>query len=439
MTDFEAPGTADSAVVGGEHPVVMIFPYLWLDQVYEFGSWWIGPAAQFPGPWNPPELEQATRLLLSRYVIVTGTQVTNPTLIANLGAGAGTRPDRATADAVRLAIGFGVLCKNPTWPYGSWDAWNVIAADNVDLWAQPIDLGTQSISLQRGARIATMAGGHNLGDDTFTIPPPLELPTERVAKLDIAVASAVYDIAISPERTPDEGAARRLVQAIRWWIKAWANSASITDDDRIVFYKTALDTLMDSDRTNIAGERLTALFGALGDDELRGVLWQPNQLRYDRHNRDKTYPDLPAIEHWVGAFGDARNDIAHRGRTETVTYTEADSPYNGPVLAVADRVIREAILARIAELGHSEIFHSPHTEAIQRLLDAAAAGTELTVFEATATPAGASWRVTVDGHPDIGVTVADLGEADAAVEAEMLRVLGYDPGTFEIHITPVID
>lgn len=421
-----------------QHPVIVICPYLQLDKPHTIGPWWIGPASQFPGPWNPSELKNVTEVLLRKFVDVKGDPVINPTLIARLDHGAGeTMPDFDTINALRLAVAFATLSQNPTLPYKPWDAWTAISADNVDVWFQPVDLNEHTITLSRGSRIETMEPVHVVASDLFVVPPPLELPSARTATFDDRIARAVYDVVIRPHTTSNEDAAR-LAQAVRWWTKAWANSASISDEDRVVFYKTAIDTLTDTDKTHIAGQRLTDLFESLSEDQRNGLMWQPNQARYDRVHRHQTYPSLPAIEHWTLAFGDCRNDIAHRGRTESLVYTHEDSPYNGPILATADRLIREALVVTLALLGHGELLMHPHHGAIQQLLDAAAVNAVIPTFDATATMAENGWQVTVDDHPAIAVHVAELSLADTAIGSQIASALKLDPAGFEVYVIPLI-
>ena len=85
-------------------------------------------------------------------------------------------------------------------------------------------------------------GRHRFTDDDFVVRPPLELHTDGGGSFDADVADAVHEIVAHPDATPNPNLARRLMQAIRWWVKAWRNSASLTSEDRIVLWGSWMST-----------------------------------------------------------------------------------------------------------------------------------------------------------------------------------------------------
>ncbi len=134
-------------------------------------------------------------------------------------------------------------------------------------------------------------------------------------------------------------------------MKAWANSSSIADEDRIVFLKIAIDALTGTDKTDGAKNELISWFTALEPTSTRGLLWAPDQPAFERTSRSgKTIPET-AFGHWLHAFADQRNHIVHHGHSTSLTYEVADSPYNGHYVDVADRVVCEALLVGLHRCG----------------------------------------------------------------------------------------
>ena len=60
------------------------------------------------------------------------------------------------------------------------------------------------------------------------------------------------------------------------------------------------------------------------------------------------------LEHWYGALADARNEIIHEGTSGDGWYHQPGSAYEGPIIEVADRVTREAILVALGNAGFPE-------------------------------------------------------------------------------------
>lgn len=335
-------------------PVLVFCPYLQLQAPYEFAGWWIGPLDSFDGPWNPPELREAATELLARFVDVGGKTIARPTLVASIDGISGEPPP--DIEALALAIALGSLARNPHGPQDDDDrqSWRTITTDNADLWVQPVDLEHRRLALTRGYWVRTLAGGYRFDDLEFSIPPPLELHVDGHGDFDPEIAGAAYRILSTPDKTPDEPFAKRLKQAIRWWLRSWLNSPSLMWEDRIVQLRIAVDALVGSDRTNDAVTWLTDLFGGVLE-EARGaeLLWDPAHPQFGRPHKGQVH-DVPAFEHWFRSFADRRNEIVHEGEASATEYTVDGSPYVGNYLEVAERLVFEAILVSMHRLvpGH---------------------------------------------------------------------------------------
>jgi hypothetical protein len=282
-------------------------------------------------------------------------------LIVKADAGAdGESPSPREQRALTEAVAYATIDANPFWTEEtSSDAWRVATADNADLWIQPIDIETGSIAFGRGGRVETLSGGHRLGDERFVIKPPLELHVPFGVRIDPELLEAAYRTILNPAEAIGPRS-RRVEVAMRWVVKSWWNTASISDEDRLVLLKTASEALTASSRSNEAARELRRIFeGALeqegdglGVDEL---LWSREEPRFVRTWAGGT-EELPAIEHWYMAFSDARNAVLHNGQTQLPGYSEAGSPYVGPLVEIADRVMREAIDVELGARGSPSVW-----------------------------------------------------------------------------------
>lgn len=357
MADIEAGSAAAST------PSVALLPYLPLQQAVRFNGLWLGPLAEFEGPWDPPELEAAAGDFAALFVDSSGRPVERPSLLASATAGVDGRvPDLAGRQALTSALGFAVVDSNPVWSDETkHQSWRVATADNADLWFQPINLQTRSIATEVGSRVRTLHGGGTL--DGPPISPPLELYMGGGRrKLDEELLGALHQVLTGTAPCAESA---RLGTAIRWHLKAWLNTASISDEDRILFLKVALEVLAGTDRSAEAAQHLNLLFGSVMEQDgvpigVRDLLWSPWEPRLERSRRSRSgqmvKEQLQLFEHWFMALADARNEIVHSGKAARLDYSEAGSPYSGPLVETADRVAREAFKVALGRCGFPRVW-----------------------------------------------------------------------------------
>lgn len=348
-------------------PVVMAFPFLSITQPIEFGPWWLGPLDQYQGPWLSPAFETAARRFLGSFRDSSGKPLGSGALLAraeNAGAD-GVPPSAAEYQALELAVALGVIDQNLFWsasePVNGRD---VATTDNAALWIQPLDLVDGRITLGRGSRLSIMAGGNNLNSNGFTVPGPLELHMPDSTRLDRELVEALYVVLAQP--TPEqEPIAARLRVAVRWLMKSWQNTPSITWEDRLVFIKVATEAITREDKNDASAQVLETIFeraveqegGSIGTDDL---LWQPGQPQFVRNwttqagaAKSKT---VSAFVHWACALGDARNDLVHGKDGAVLEYSQPGSPYEGPFVEIGDRVVREAIGILLGQCGFPAVW-----------------------------------------------------------------------------------
>jgi len=419
------------------HPVLIFCPYLKLHRSHEFADFWIGPADQFEGSWDPPALKDAARMLLGRFVTVDGKPVDRPSLIASNNRLVDGAPPQHP-DALELAVAFGALIQNPRHPADENDAWKVVTADNCDVWVQPVDLQQNRITLERGLRVRTLAGGYKFSDDGFRVPPPLELHWHGGGAFDPEVADAVYRVVSAPDSTKDPELAHRLKPAIRWWIKAWRNSASVSWEDRLVHLRIAVDALVGSDKTKTAIQWLNDLFSSVGEDSRGDLLWATDQGSYERTwGRPPRTDVVSAFDHWFWSFADTRNDIVHRGGAAALVYEQDNSPYVGMHVDVADRVVAEAILVSLQRCGFEHLWRTPLWRAIARSFGDSNSSNAPT-YTAHATPHADGWHVAVDDIDGLAIRVAALEQAEPLLSPLISERVGVQVEPSQVYVIPTV-
>jgi hypothetical protein len=316
----------------------------------------VGPLGDFDGSWLSDAFESRVRQFLVGFRDPGGAVVAKPTLVVRSGLGMdGAAPTIDESRAMEAAIAYATVNANPYWSPGL-PGWGVATADNADLWVQPIDVESGFVALGRGGRVLVRSGGHQLGDAAFSVPAPLELHLPFVVHLDAELMEAVYELLLDP---PSCHRARvsRLRIAIRWLTKSWLNSASISEEDRLVFLKTASEALVGSTGgSRQAAGRLRGVFETARGQEggghgLDALLWSPDEPTFLRGGNA-----ISALEHWYMALADARNQVVHGEPDAPRTYDEAGSPYAGPFVETGDRVLREAIDVELGNCGYPAVW-----------------------------------------------------------------------------------
>lgn len=346
-------------------PVVIALPYLPVKEPLEFSGWWLGSLEDFTGPWLSEQFEDAARRFLCSFRDPSTKEITSTSLLARISGGADGRPPNSREQlALQLSIGFSAIHQNPYWTEAnSWDSWRVATTDNAELWIQPLDLDGGWISLGRGGRVSVTAGGLNLNQDQFFVPTPLELHLPSSITLDEELLAAIYTTLVSPPDGQEEKAATLRV-AMRWLLKAWQNTPSITWEDRLVYLKIAAEALTGEDNTFESAKRLQQVFedaplqegGDLGLDDLLWSPGEPTLMRGWRSGGAQKEAEVPQFVHWCCSLGDARNALVHGEDGTDLEYFQNASPYNGPFVEIADRVVREAICVLLGTVGFPEVW-----------------------------------------------------------------------------------
>lgn len=359
-----------------EHPIICACPYLPLREQVVFGPWRLVPLAQYDGAWLSPELETAAKQFLGCFRQVNGKAVKNPALLARACIGVdGVLPSDKEQKALVLAIQLGTVAANPyANDQNRESGWSVATTDNADIWFQPLNLANGFFAMDRGSRVRTTVGGMSFTNPRNGIPPPLELNLPSSVPIDEEILQATYDVLTAAG--PESNLQRELRVAIHWLAKAWANSASITNADRLVYLKTATEVLSGTDKSRESARNLRARYETANTQDGKGLgicemLWSPDESVRTRTWHDRSgaqrSEDMCEFEHWYMAFADARNDVVHGRSNSKDEYQQPGSPYNGAFVDVADRVVRELILLTIGLCGYPAVWRKGLTRASYRL------------------------------------------------------------------------
>ena len=352
-----------------KHSCLAFCPYLPLKDVIEFADWRLGPLRAFESSWSDPKFKARAETFLKRFVDAHGEAIENPTIVApRTRALDGQVPADDERQALESAIDFVFLDSNPRYREGSNSlSWTVLTADNTELFLWPIDVEEGHVAVTTGGLVTTVSGGFRIDDPELQIRSPLELhlPPGTVAA-DIELLEAIYNVCLKSLRSPDANKKADLIRtAIRWFTKAWRNTPSIREEERVVFLKTAFEALTQGSNSRESARRLKAIFEALPDtdaDVSESLLWSPTEMPIHKHNytrngRQKT-ETLTDLEKWFMAFADARNSIIHEGVVPKLMYTQPRSAYDGPFFQTAQFLLRAAVKASLDSLGYPNLWRS---------------------------------------------------------------------------------
>ncbi len=353
-------------------PVFSFFPYLSMREPVEFGPWWLGPAERFQGYWHSPRFRELSLQLLGAHRDPFRRQIEAQAILAHGSRGVGGEPPPEDEYlAVQRAVHFAVLDSNPPWSTDR-DGWQVRTTDNSDLFMWPIDLNDGSVALQSGSMVCRMTAGYEI-TPTLEIPAPKELVVQFSRNLDGELLDVLYRVLANPD-LGDRDLARRIGVAIDWLAHAWRNSPSITMEHRVVMLKIAFEALTGSDKTHKSAIRLERAFrnldqAGIGEDQADHLLWSPKESkRFTRTWGSGNHEACTDLVHWFHALGSARNNIIHEGAAKALEYQEEGSAYNGPLVNIAERLLRETIRVCLRDFGFDNLWEPAVRRSIRRKL-----------------------------------------------------------------------
>ncbi|RAX15994.1 hypothetical protein DC347_15620 [Pseudarthrobacter sp. AG30] len=208
-------------------------------------------------------------------------------------------------------------------------------------------------------------------DDFVIVPAPEGLVSIPDLELDHRLLDAVYRVSLEALSDDSLKIHRQVWAALHWHSRAWENSPPHTMTDILVQLKTAIEALSGNSGTaqgiKVLEEIYSSVKGSIGADEF---LWRDSSLSFPRKFKGRT--DMySAFGHWYWYLADTRNTIVHDTELPVMEHVAEGSPFHGNLFRVAERVTRELIKIRLAQLGHPEAAMSSmsrrHLSGAQRL------------------------------------------------------------------------
>lgn len=372
---------------------VLLLPHLPLQEAERIGPWLLGPVDAHS--WASDGVRKATEMLLAKY----DTAATPPTVVSLSAEPAGARPcyEREQVLALQRALSLAGLDGNPDVYEQGWAAYRAVSADNLAIEGWTIDLDEGWFSTRRGQLIAEHRAGLRLDDTESRIPVPIEVWQPEPLALDAELASALLDYLTLPDDDPSELQGQRVGAAIDWLTLAWQNTASVGSAPRVVFLRTALETLFPGRSWETARDlkahfdRFRLQADVVLDRRLEDLLWSPTEIpaHTDSEKSDRLNTDL---QDWFWAFNKARNRIVHEGTTALTKYEGPGLAYRGDFFWVAERVLREIVRTELSIAGFGDVWMKPYSRRIHRAASAA-----IDEFKMSTTREG--W----DGRPSSGL------------------------------------
>lgn len=349
------------------HHHLAFCPYLSVANIIRFADWELGPLRAFQDRWAEERFESQSNLFLSKFVDPEGETIQQPTLLCRRDRQIdGALPEGAECEALQSAISLAFLDENPRRTQTNrHESWKVITADNTDLFVWPIDLEAGWVTVSTGFMVRTLGGGYRLTDPDLLIRPPLDLSFTRGSQSAFAgTLDAVYRTVLGSLRTPGESPhADRLRAAIRWFEKAWRNTATVHFPERLVFLKTGFEALTGTGNSRKSAQALRELFeslpGTTAKDSER-LVWSPEEKplheRVSERKGKRHSELLTDLEQWFMVFAHARNRIVHEGAVPEFDYHAANLAYAGHLVFTAEFLFRAAIKASLEGLGFPHLW-----------------------------------------------------------------------------------
>lgn len=324
------------------------------------------------------------RSLLSRLRDPEGNSLTTTTLVTRRT----DKPEPSDPDereherqALQAAVSFAVADANTQDGNGiNWDK-PVATGEVSHFFAAQLDLKRGALARMRGGAIFNkLVGGGTVFDDWVLQLAPEGLVELQDQKLDPVLLNAVYEVDHSTWVDNPPTMAEQTSAALHWHSRAWENSPLHTIADVLVQLKTAIEALSGQHKTAAAIPVLEALYAAIdGTLGANDFLWRDNDKRYDNVWNGKT-TQVSAFAAWYWNLANIRNDIVHSTKRPHMDYQAQGSPFSGNVFQIAERVTRELIKIRLAQLGYPLVALSQTNRGVLSVADERGVAGQLTLI-----------------------------------------------------------
>ena len=355
-------------------PFLMLFPYLRMEGTIKVGPWSLQRID--PGVLASKTDPQSVwiRALLSRLRDPEGQPLDTATLVARrVGYLEPPDPDKRSYEryALEAAVSFAVADANASSGNAiDWSRGPIATAEVANFFmAQMQPENQRAFARRRGGAInQKLIGGGTVFDEFVVQPAPEGLLDMPELKLDPELLNAVYDVDLSAWDDTASTIREQVSAALHWHSRAWENSPLHTMPDVLVQLKTAIEALSGEHRTKEGIPKLEGIYKAVdGTLNARGFLWDSAAPTFPNTYRGTT-TQVSAFAAWYRNLANLRNEIVHSTKRPEMDYIASGSPFEGNVFQIAERVTRELIKIRMAQLGYP---HAALTPTDRRVLTVA--------------------------------------------------------------------
>ncbi|MEO8528398.1 MAG: hypothetical protein ABI435_04915 [Pseudolysinimonas sp.] len=210
--------------------------------------------------------------------------------------------------------------------------------------------------------------GSSIYDDHMVHAAPEGLVVMPELDLDPELMSAIAEVVMASFADENLVIEGQVSSALHWHARTWENNELHTASDVVVNLKTAIEALSGEHQTRSGIPVLDGVYSAIERTHgAHAYLWDSASPHFPRTYRETT-TDYSAFGNWFWHLADDRNMIVHSTAAPESIHVAQGSPFEGPIIRVAERVTRELIKIRLAQLGHPR---AALTTTSRRLLDAA--------------------------------------------------------------------
>lgn len=239
-----------------------------------------------------------------------------------------------------------------------------------------------------------------IGDKELIIRPPLDLHGSLGShSADEMCLEAVYKTVLASVQSPGANKdADRIRVAIGWFTKAWRNTSTVHWEERVVYLKTAFESLTATSKSHESAAFLRNLFEGIPDTQpghTEQLIWSPGEKPVherkwkDTKGNEKT-EYLTDLELWFMAFAQARNDIIHEGASPSLNYTGPATEYHGHYVFTAEFLLRGVVKVMLGPLGFPDVWRSTAWRAVKAAYEEAERKERVAAAGSAAGPAASS-------------------------------------------------
>lgn len=369
-------------------PAIYLFPYLRIKKGVSFGPWSLEPIDPKLLATSRDPIGTSLRALLSCHFDETGQPLTTGTVVVRMKAELDSPEEREQErQALQVAVTFAAIDSNAgDGNKISWEAsgLELATAENAFFSVAVLPANPDAgFTRTRGGELnKRFSSGGTIRCGLTAEHRPEGLVSLPVLKLNPDLLEAVFQISLSAQSENASAIQRQVASALHWHGRAWENSPLHTMPDILVQLKTAIEALSGQHRTAEGIPELEKIYASIvGVIDAKQFLWQGTEHRIPRTFGKKTV-NLTDFGDWYSNLAETRNMIVHATLSPEMDYVAQGSPFSGNIFHSAERVTRELIKIRLAQLGFTRAALSSTAKALVDHANAIGRGHEISLIAA---------------------------------------------------------